>query len=449
MLRDPLAVMNLRTSLFAALALLAAAPLPLGARVDLLLLPPPDTAAPVARPEFVLHLNNPTEFDDTMRFEREIIGEFADTDRQGEVRLVLADESQRRVEVPRMSRRTVVLRPASDLTGRGEFISFRLRAPTTNAVMFRPAPPPGANESAAAAAPVAASGGVEVKRRGLMRRHLDLTTDIEQMRRHISGYDPIYFAVGWRERFNARFQFSFKYRPVDPGPDNWAADPLRTLLGKVHFAYTQTSLWDLESFSKPFYDSSYKPTLFALHRLPVRSRSPWTFSLQAGAQHESNGKGGGTAPVPARPGLISTANLARHPSDTRSLNTLYLLPRARWEERGETFFEAALRASAYFQADENPDIARYRGYAELTLRGGYVRGLQLSAQVRGKVDGHGSVELNLTWPTSESPLLRAFPLVDTLGGYAQIQYFNGYGESLLDYDVRRKDQLRFGLMIVR
>jgi outer membrane phospholipase A len=146
---------------------------------------------------------------------------------------------------------------------------------------------------------------------------------------------------------------------------------------------------------------------------------------------------------------VSSANTLRHPSDTRSLNTLYLLPRARWEDNGTHFFEAALRVSAFFQIDENPDIARYRGYAELSLRGGYIRGLQLATHVRGKADGHGSLEFNLTWPTSESPLLRAIPVVGSLGGYAQIQYFNGYGESLLDYDVRRKDQLRFGLMIVR
>jgi outer membrane phospholipase A len=273
--------------------------------------------------------------------------------------------------------------------------------------------------------------------------------DVEIMRRHISGYEPIYFAVGSREKLNARFQFSFKYRVLDPGPAEAELDPGGFLLGLMHFAYTQTSIWDLEGFSKPFYDSSYKPTLFLLHTLPRQADSGWTISFQAGAQHESNGKGGGSAPTSAPTGLVSSANTLRHPSDTRSLNTLYLLPRARWEDNGTHFFEAAFRVSAFFQIDENQDIARYRGYAELSLRGGYIRGLQLATHVRGKADGHGSLEFNLTWPTSESPLLRAIPVVGSLGGYAQIQYFNGYGESLLDYDVRRKDQLRFGLMIVR
>lgn len=439
----------------AVLLLLAlGAPAPTFARIDLLLVPPPDTAPLSPRPQLTLYLNNPTEFDSTIRFEAEIEAEYADAGGHGRVQLLLVDESQRQVAVPKMSRRTVSLLPAGDLKGHGEFISLRLLSPATNTIMLRvvragpgpsvagASPPPPATTAASAPAPA-------ITRPGLGRRHIDLTSDIENMRRHISGYDPIYFAVGWRERFNARFQFSFKYRILDPGPESWEGNPWRTLVGMVHFAYTQTSIWDLESFSKPFYDSSYKPTVFLLHPFRRTPGANWSFSLQGGVQHESNGKGGGTAPVPSRPGLISSGTSARHPLDSRSLNTFYVLPRARWEDDDDHFFEAALRASAYFQKDENPDIARYRGYAELTLRGGYVRGLQLSTLLRGKADGHGSIEFNLTWPTSETPYLNAFPLVSTLGGYAQIQYFNGYGESLLDYDVRRKDQLRFGLMIVR
>ncbi len=435
------------------LLLAAGAAGPLQARVDLLLVPPPDTEAPSRRPELTLYLNNPTEFDSTFRFEAEIEAEYAEAGGHARMRLLLVDESQRTVAVPKLSRRTVKLRPAGDLNGRGEFISLRLRTPETNAIMLRALPPGPAVVASGPVPPDDASVPPPITppitRPGLGRPHLDLTSDIENMRLHISGYDPIYFSVGWRDRFNARFQFSFKYRVIEPGPAVLDDAPWLAPLGRIYFAYTQTSIWDLEGVSKPFYDSSYKPTVFFLHALPRRPGTNWTFSLQGGAQHESNGKGGGAAPMASLPGLISPTTSARHPFDSRSLNSLYVVPRARWEDGSGRFFEAALRTNAYLQVDENRDIARYRGYAELTLRGGFERGLQLSAHVRGRLRGHGSVEFNLTWPPTESPLLRYFPLVNTLGGYAQIQYFNGYGESLLDYDVRRRDQLRFGLMIVR
>jgi outer membrane phospholipase A len=266
------------------------------------------------------------------------------------------------------------------------------------------------------------------------------------MRRHVSAYDPIYFAVGWRERFNARFQFSFKFRVFEDRGDDYPEPWWKKRARELHFAYTQTSIWDLESFSKPFYDSSYKPTVFLLQKLPSFHKDV-RFTLQSGGQHESNGKGGGAAPTLPSGGLISATNTVKHPLDTRSLNTLYVMPRLRWEPTEGGFLEAAARLSGYFQHDENDDIESYRGNVELTVRGGLDRGPQLSMHLRGRPGRHGSVEFNLTWPANQTPLLKS--IAPSLGGYAQIQYFNGYGESLLDYDVRRRDQLRFGLMIVR
>jgi len=414
------------------------------ARVDLLLVPPEKPVPGKPGTEFTLYLNNPTDHDEIAFFPAEIGASYASSVGHGRVTLSLVDPHDIKRGVPAMTRITVRMRLKEPIAGDAGFVSLRLTNPATNAIMFEldpnaPAPVPPV-ETAPAPTPTAPSSPI------VPGRHIDLSTDIENVRRHISGYDPIYFAIGWRERFNARFQFSFKYRVFEPGPpgEPW----LQQLVRDVYLAYTQTSIWDLESFSKPFYDSSYKPTLFVLHEFERDPEEKWAFSLQAGAQHESNGKGGGAAPTPSDPGLISPVTALRHPSDSRSLNTLYFAPKIRWVDDSGLFFEVGARASAYYQIDENPDIARYRGYVDLTLRAGYDRGFQLSTFLRGNPTAHGSVEFDATWPAIQTPLLKTI-LPSSLGGYAQVQYFNGYGESLLDYDVRRKDQLRFGLMIVR
>ncbi len=78
----------------------------------------------------------------------------------------------------------------------------------------------------------------------------------------LSPDEPLYFVIGWRDGTNAKFQLSFKYRFVNPEGDVTQGVPF---FSRVYFGYTQTSLWDLESDSKPFFDTSYRPSLFYRH----------------------------------------------------------------------------------------------------------------------------------------------------------------------------------------
>lgn len=441
--------------LLALLLLFASGAGGLGARVDLLLVPPAQAVSgKPAETEFVLYLNNPSHRDETVVLPAEIAATYASEVGRGWVRLGIdhpGDEKEVTFAVPAMTRRAVTLRLKEALPGGGGFVSLRLGDPVANTIMFelsRAAEVPATEPAQVGAAEANRKPDVAKVAPPMLAEvyNIDLANDLEVVRRHIFSYDPIYFAVGDRERVNARFQFSFKYRVFEAGPPG--EDLVEQLVRGIHFGYTQQSIWDLESFSKPFYDSSYKPTLFILHeRWLDEEQSKW-ISLQFGAQHESNGKGGGPAPVVPDTGLASPTEYLKHPSDSRSLNSLYFAPKMRWISRGGWFAEVGLRAIAYFQIDENPDIATYRGHVEATVKAGRDRGLQLAAYVRGSPRGHGSAEFDLSWPATETPLLRHI-IPHSLGGYAQIQYFNGYGESLLDYDVRREDQLRFGLMIVR
>ena len=72
--------------------------------------------------------------------------------------------------------------------------------------------------------------------------------------------------------------------------------------------------------------------------------------------------------------------------------------------------------------DDNPDIQDYLGYGELWL--GFKQGPQTYSMMLRKellIGGRGA--LRLDW---------SFPVYGRFRG--SLQYFNGYGESLIDYD---------------
>lgn len=232
----------------------------------------------------------------------------------------------------------------------------------------------------------------------------------------LSALEPVYLLAGLNHGFDARFQLSFKYRLFDPEstPVQWFP-----ALRKLHFGYTQTSIWDLGEDSKPFHDTSYRPSLFWQSRLDEKSFHP--SYLRTGYEHESNGKD-----VP----------------DTRSIDLLYVQPVLRKDFLdGNTLFFAP-RFYVYLNNDENPDIARYRGYADWQGRYGKEQSWMLTGRVRTGTAGYGSVQLDLSAPLRK-------PLFARTGGFLHLQMFSGYGESLLDYNIRSPFQLRIGFSIIR
>ncbi|MCC6234286.1 MAG: phospholipase A [Verrucomicrobiales bacterium] len=226
-------------------------------------------------------------------------------------------------------------------------------------------------------------------------------------RRHFAGYEPVYFVWG-PEAPNAKFQVSFRYRMWNPEAvlDRWWS-----WARGVHIAYTQTTLWDLNQPSAPFYDTSYKPELMWRDDDVFPGAVSWwrQLGLQAGLQHESNGKDG---------------------VDSRSLNIVYLRPTLVWGEVTNLFLAASPRFWVYAgDLSGNPDINDYRGNADLTIKGGWARGVQAAGLFRvGQGFDHGSMQIDITFP-----ILQMLSDVDLL---LHAQYFNGWGESLLDYDER-------------
>ena len=245
-------------------------------------------------------------------------------------------------------------------------------------------------------------------------------TPIEFFKAHLFPYEPMYFLAG-PDSPTARFQISLRYQLLNN--DGALAERAPWLRG-LSFAYTQTSLWDLAGQSAPFFDSSYKPEL--LYVLPRVDRGKWAdwfrLDLQGGVQHESNGRDG---------------------ASSRSLNIAYLKPTMKFGRDGGIELALSPKAFVYLpDVVDNPDIALYRGYFGLQSIIGWDRGLQLRTEGRlGNHADRGSVQLDLTYPMSEF-------LAGSFSVYLHLQFFNGYGESLLQYN-QRESHLRLGISLYR
>jgi outer membrane phospholipase A len=231
--------------------------------------------------------------------------------------------------------------------------------------------------------------------------------------------EPMYFLVGTNGNPSARLQLSFKYRmfDVESGVVEW----LPVLRG-LHFGYTQTSLWDLKAESKPFRDTSFRPSLFYLWDIPTAPDSRHLLGVRAGYEHESNGRDG---------------------ENSRSIDTLFTSLDWRYRiDDGRAYIGFTPKVWGYIDSAENSDIHRFRGYGELGVRFGSDDGWLARVNLRRAVGGVGSTQVDLSYP-----LTRAI-LSDT-AAYLHLQAFDGFGETLLDYNQSHGTKFRIGFSIQR
>lgn len=195
------------------------------------------------------------------------------------------------------------------------------------------------------------------------------------------------FLEGALDDVEMKFQLSFEV-PL------WARILQRDL--DLYFAYTQLAFFQAynREYSSPFRETNYEPEL-GLNWQPDVEALGWRLgSARLAVNHQSNGR---SEPL------------------SRSWNRLLLQVDG---ERDGLALGLRLWALLGDDPSDNPDIAEYLGYGELhaTYRLGQH---ELGAMLRNP--RHPTVQLD--W---------SYPLGRTLRLY--LQYFNGYGESLLDYD---------------
>ncbi len=207
---------------------------------------------------------------------------------------------------------------------------------------------------------------------------------------------------GKLRHFEVKFQLSLKLQ---------IASGILGHNNSLFFAYTNQSYWQAynNEFSSPFRETNHEPEVFLL--LPQR----WSlFGLKShlialGLSHQSNGRSG---------------------SQSRGWNRLYA--NFIFEQNNMVFsfrpwYRIPEEPKDYASdpiGDDNPQIEDYLGHGE--FRAIYKREHNtFSLMLRNNLRTSNRGAIELSW---------SFPLGERLKGYAQ--YFNGYGESLIDYDAR-------------
>lgn len=270
-------------------------------------------------------------------------------------------------------------------------------------------------------APVVSLPDLSGKSQGSISNIVSAQPAAEALRRifadRIAPHEANYFIYGADDPV-AKFQFSFKYKLLD-FRDLGAQRLVRTL----HFAFTQRSLWDLNGDSSPFYDTSYMPEIMyqSLTPMPEKASGMTWLGFQAAFKHESNGRAG---------------------NQSRSLNVVYARTVFAFGQLAGWHALVVPEVFDYVSSlDENPDIADYRGYGRLSLVVGRNDGPSFTALLwAGKRFDHFSSQLDFSVPVRTRYL--------NFETYFLLQYFNGYGESLLSFR-ERSETVRAGISLVR
>lgn len=232
-----------------------------------------------------------------------------------------------------------------------------------------------------------------------------------------------YNTEGWDSTFNRQFSKdnSYENQDVEAQFQISLKVPLALdLFGDrmdIYGAYTNRSFWQMynRDYSEPFRETNHEPEVW------LQFRNDWqVFGLTnvvntIGFVHQSNGSAG---------------------ERSRSWNRAY----ANLIFGKDNFvlsFKPWLWLTGNKSESDNPDITDYMGHGEFRAawqRKGHVYSMMLRNQLESGFD-KGAVELSWSIPIFRYPYLKGY-----------VQYFYGYGESLIDYD-RKVNRIGIGISI--
>ncbi len=105
------------------------------------------------------------------------------------------------------------------------------------------------------------------------------------------------------------------------------------------------------------------------------------------------------------------------------------------DDKGAEFYDGT---NVNAKGDDNPNIEDYMGYGDIEIK--YLYGdHQLGLMLRNNFKSENKGAVKLDW---------SFPLNNSKNTYWYVKYFNGYGESLIDYD-ESTSKISFGFSFFR
>jgi len=213
------------------------------------------------------------------------------------------------------------------------------------------------------------------------------------------------------DNIEIKFQLSFKAKIW---PDIFSSKD------DLWFAYTQMSYWQAynQDASAVFRETNYEPELIYSWKSDISFLGINHRLITISLNHQSNGR---EEPLSRSWNRIYLSALYEKGNIAFALRPWYRIP------------ESAKQDPLDSDGDDNPDIDDYMGYFD--FRGAYQASRQeLSFLIRNNLrsENKGAFEIGYS-----------FPLTGNLKGF--VQYFYGYGDSLIDYNHR---QNRFGIGIL-
>jgi len=193
------------------------------------------------------------------------------------------------------------------------------------------------------------------------------------------------------------------------------------------FGYSQQSYWQLFSgnISRPFRTTDHEPEVIYIYPHQIALPGGWNYRLSGvGLVHQSNGQSEQLSRSWNRSYLMGAAEKVLGPESSLRLQGRI------WDR---------LRESA--ADDDNPGIENYIGRAEINGTWQINKANTLGVTLRHSLhrEAKGSTRIDWMMAPAASP--------NYTGLRYHVQLFNGYGDSLLDYN-KRRNVLSVGLSLV-